>query len=1272
VASAFDIYAFGPGAASMTALLTAPNVEHVEVGTQFTIDPVDGALDVRSGSVAPAADAQLYLHAAAPSSFTLDVTLDLAALPANFSSVPQEHVYLGVFDPAGPVCALLVSKIGLAYAGSAHVTSNGDFVLDGPLQPLPNSQVLVQEGDVVTFRLAADSMTDVVYIYVTRASDVATLGHQLRYMMPVLPASTMAVVPPNETLLSVQGSSARPSFVRVLSLALGTGILIPNLPPHADGGNDQAVRTCSVVELDGTRSFDPEGAPLLYQWRLIDAPPGSQYLFEGLDGHTQPLAAPTGETDTLYSASLGAAHARDPMRPGDVLVVRGKPTTLAGVGTDATGFFAKVEGFVLPDNLTGAAFLLLRQRGLSRPTDGKPTFFPDVPGLFRFDLTVFDGSLYSPPAITVVNVTESPIPRGLIPDVRFLWNTLSDFWRLVEDTERIETFWSGLAQVAAAELLALWQIDYSKSLRDVPRTFQRRWLHYDLAMQESLPELTTLRATWSGLESLDFPTGGLGGTTGLHVDLLLGEATSPLRVPIGITGALTAGDVATSLRGALALQDARITVRVLTTRAGTLQRVRVDAPYPIAVAPSSYAPFFAPDAGNAMPTGSGAAVSARTYRVDRSLQGLDVREGDLLLLGDAAYRIARVVDDPRDPWPMQRITLLDAIPIPAIGTWRLPGMVVSPSLDFHQALITTGDHAYVEVLAPDDTAALIEVDALGACAAAPHSLAADLTRLGIYLAEAPAFRAFLARLLRRTYVPIDPLVVDVPFLQEKIRAADDSEVLRRNVDFFVTTYRGTPCLRFVTGDSPAPDVWEHSAPPARLWAEVTYLDNRPTVEANFGIPVGFTLDDLSALPSNVDYLSSVRGLWYAYFNGPTLYNLRVGVQILLGLPFAEEAGTIEEIRNDFSMTQGRILVRDVAANGIVRSYSYPHALDLETNPATGRPYKAGDAVAQFAPLTSGVEIVDYVKDPEWFRGYAQQGAFFEVEKFFTFLVRVDATAFNLAALLFVQTFILRVKPTYTFPLFVVRAAVNDTEVEVEDELALKAQLILDAGVCQDTAWGDTMFDQARPAGGGWKSQFDERPLALGPPSAFPTPSYPIAWGFDRAGTLCPDYDVVGKLSTTFAAASVPTFDSVFGFDRPVFTSAALFEIGQIVAIDAGPVGTVLFNAFTATTAGTFTELEMNVEPVPNARPNKLELIVEKNGSDVLTLPLPPNAHGFHRDVPVSLPYQAGDVFRIRIRPADPNAVSASWRMITVVLGHAVSWAFGTAVPAGSYYVYKDM
>ncbi|MDV7402570.1 hypothetical protein RZS08_64710, partial [Arthrospira platensis SPKY1] len=72
-------------------------------------------------------------------------------------------------------------------------------------------------------------------------------------------------------------------------------------------------------------------------------------------------------------------------------------------------------------------------------------------------------------------------------------------------------------------------------------------------------------------------------------------------------------------------------------------------------------------------------------------------------------------------------------------------------------------------------------------------------------------------------------------------------------------------------------------PPVGLWAEVTFFDNRPAIESNFGIPIGFTLENLASLANNgVDYLSAVRGLWYTYFNGPRVELLRIGTQILLG------------------------------------------------------------------------------------------------------------------------------------------------------------------------------------------------------------------------------------------------------------------------------------------------------------------------------------------------------------------------------------------------------
>lgn len=1175
----FDIYCFGP-CGPMSGILTHPEVTIVETATQFSIDMTTLDLVAESGGAASTNDGQLYLATTVPSKFTYEFTAFFRSLPANFGSLVTDHIFFGVSDASGPVVGLFFSGVGIAYTGSVHVAS-GTLSVDGPLQVLPNSAGLIDEGDYFTIRIACDGDSGVVYIYVTRTSELSTVGHQLRFIMPALRASDMAVSPIDQTMISVRGTAAAPSVVSLDNMCLGTGLLIPNIVPSADAGSDQAIQRCSIAQLDGSRSFDPEGAPLTYQWRLIDAPLTSQYFFHGLDGTTRPQMVPTGFTDRFYSAELGTLNGTDPLTSGEVIAIGSSVYIVDTVGTDGFGFYVRIQDFSLPDNLSNVGFKYLRQRGISGPDQEKPTFYPDVAGLYRFELVVFDGGLFSEPSFVVLNVTESPVARGVTPDIGFVWDYLSDFWRLVEDGERIETLWSGVAQVAAAELLTLWQIDYSKSLRDIQRSFQRRWLHYDFLMQESDPEGTTFRTLAGGLL-----------------------------------------------------------------------------------------------------TGSGTAINPRSYKVDVSLDSLGIQEGDYLVLDGVGYRIARVIDDPGDTERFQRLSLLDEVPIPASTSWTIPGQVKSTTLDFNAGLVTVGDHASVEIVETAmGTITTVSVPILGISSVLPGTLAIDPSGLLAYLAAPSSYSVFFKSVLRRKYLPLDPLVLDIPYLQEKIHAKDDTEVLRRNVDYFIESFRGAPCLRFVVGDDPAPDVWQHLEPPARMWAEVTYLDNRPTIEANFGIPAGFTLDDLAALPTHVDYLSSVRGLWYAYFNGPTLFNLKAGTQILLGLPYAEETGTIEEIRTDFSATQGRILVRDAGTRAIVRSYTYPVKLGLETNPDTGQAYKVGDTVAQFAPLVTGVEIHDSVKTPTWFRGYLEQGVFYEIEKFFKFLVRVDSTAFNLAALLFVQTFVRRIKPTYTFPLFVVLEQIGDTEISTSDATVYTGHLLLnDLGVTNGAFGMSTMIDEGHPAGGGWQSQLDtDSDPTTGPP-VYPT-SQLVLWGSDKNFTS-PEDAIVGSCSMVMPHNAPPTFssppissfpflDGIFRSDLPLYDTSdplgvLVFEDNHVWGIPAAPTGYTMQPTITAAAAGTYNYCQIDIAGDPGDGTTSYELVLVKNGVDQVAYSFNVGPGGVVTGFGVALTVAIGNTVGVRIRPAVSGVQRPYWHQVTVQLYNATSWALDTAMADGTY------
>ena len=1251
----------------------------------FTVDLVNH--DVIAFS-ADSVEAQFFVNVAIMQSYTLEFSLTFLDLPDSFVDADRK-IYVGAVNENGYSAGLMFSKVGLAYLGNPNTA----------FQVLPDSDSLVAEDTLYVGRIVVNAITQAVFIYFSTAEEASKYGPQLRYIMPLIPYS--GSIPAQEgTHVRALGTTAYPSRVALDSLCLSSQTLSANVPPVADAGTDQAVRNCAIIQLDGSKSFDPEGAPIIYQWRLIDGPVGSTFVFEGLDGATTPLSPPTGYTDKLYSSSFGGSSPI-PIAVADVLYIEGSAYDIIEVGTDRVGYFVRIQRHLLPDSWTGQPYKILKQHGLKDTTTVKPTFYPDLVGFWRFDLIVYDGSLYSAPSVTVVNVLQSMLPRGIIPDAKFFWNTLSDFWKLVEDPERIEVLWSAFIQIIATELYTLWQTEYCKSIRDIQKTFTRRWLHYDLLLREPFIDLVQTRVPMRGIDSVPMSSAGLM-LGGKSLRLILPDETV---IPITITGfgLVTPENLAKQIRDVLATADSRFDCQVVDQLSGPgTSVVRILAPFQFDILScDSPIPFSGSSANQPLVGTNGQILNARVYRLPVCASGL-IKEDDVLVTTDTLTgamvmaRISAVGDSYTDDHRFQRLLLKDDLPLSAGTDWFIPFRSTSPQLNFYRGLVTENDIAVVETIDNDfNDIVYHDVNCFGSHPSLPNSVIFFWDNLPLFLASPARYNVFFWGVYRRGYMPIESNIVDIPHLQRVINGPDEEEVLRRNVDYFIDTFRDQQCVQFVQS------IWDpdgHRYLLPRLWAEYNYLDNSDNIEANFGIPVDFTIDDWKKLPNTVDYLYAVRGLWYAYTNGPTLRNLRIGAQILLGLPFAEEAGTIVEIRSDFSPNYGRLLIQDTDNPEVIRSYPYPRVLELEENPLTKKPYVEGDVVAQFAPLVTGVEVDDYVKTPDWFKGMMSQGVLREVEKYNKFLVKIDGDVFNLSALVFSKEFIKKIKPTYTHPIFVVTKGREEVEaIDVTDAVSRTGYLHLESGalwrVPSDSSTGAddpdpspghletpgvhlriNPFDTTVPSPytdmygsqGNFSSHYmtaadtgDDRtqPLPISPNSDLFCP-------LGDQGPLSPEMAIVAVQSANLSDCPFPDHvaghmvaDSMYRADAGLYQqSYPILMFGQQFLLRVNDSWQVLGEPQTVTGDFVFStmEIEIHGKPIPDSV--EFEIGVFINDVITTTVAFTHDGGGQYAINDIMLDTVSSDVVTLKIRGAEKSR--PYWYAITVSLStiDPVGWA----------------
>jgi PKD domain len=1035
-------------------------------------------------------------------SWTLEVTFRPDQLPPDFSNLDIYRLFIGAYDMQGPGCGVAISRAGLAIMPAPT----------GSAFPIPGSQSLIPEGnDYYTIRIAVSAELDVTNIYVTKTSLIPIKGHQLRF-------TTNAIQSPPDSsdgvIIDPLGTGSIPVQITLQTVRFnGHAMMVPNQRPVAVPGPDQGVSIGATVRFDGSGSYDPEGSPLTYFWSLVDAPDGSQFKTTGTDGNTSPDFNNDGFTYFFDDPDIGgpsntgmfSADNAPVLQPGDTLIVGGQQYTVAvGVAGQipmwvrvptSTKWVRNIAGGgwidtriaiteeLLPDNLSNQPWIIYHSATFfDNQTHEIPEAIPDAPGLYEPQLVVNDGELDSIPEFALLNVAQTALTMGVIPDVSFIWRHLSNFWSLIEDRDKVETVWSGFAQAAANILMTAWQIDYNKSLKDIQRVFQRRWLEYSTFLSDD-PDSAKVRIVRGGIcsgfygpedvagKTLEFvfdngkiETVTFTGTPSIplstaemaaQVNEQLGFSTqgTPLAsVRYGRSGLdWLAFDYPTLLR--LTPNGTANSSLGFSTTAYTqndLQSIRVT--YASTPVISSFPPVPQVNIQIQENFEDTVNVAAGVPTYDLSYYGIGSED---LFIATVSYppsvppdRLALRIKNVGlssnyqavlgTPPRALGIVLSDPIPTeyvptsPSIGhlvmfhDWLIPSVVVSTVNDFTEQLISVGDLARFEVT-PIATGVptIVHCPVVGV---AHERLGFNPAPLLMYYNGRPQdFNTTFLGMSRLTNVPVDSLVVEIPRLQEVIK--DPPSFLTGNKDYIITEVDGQNTIQFTPGTYSIGD-----PPPDTLWAEITYLNNNPAIEGNFGTLVGLTAAEATGIAYDLDYLSAVRGLWFAYFGGPAIENIRIGIQILLGLPFAEEAGVVDSITPNFSATQGRIFLHDVSNPAIVRGYFYPttHSLGLAINQETGKTIAVNDKIDQFAPLSTGVEVLDWVKGAEW--GAAYGAMFSEVEKFFRFAVRLNVDAFSLANIDYAIKFVQQIKPHYTYPTFIVLKNIdNDTKIDVVDQ-----------------------------------------------------------------------------------------------------------------------------------------------------------------------------------------------------------------------------------------------
>lgn len=231
-----------------------------------------------------------------------------------------------------------------------------------------------------------------------------------------------------------------------------------------------------------------------------------------------------------------------------------------------------------------------------------------------------------------------------------------------------------------------------------------------------------------------------------------------------------------------------------------------------------------------------------------------------------------------------------------------------------------------------------------------------------------------------------------------------------------------------------------------IWA-TDYQVDEGQLEHLFGYLV-----DMTPEKSIGRYKDFLKGLYFLYGHGPNIQYIEQGLNLALGLPYARQTEKVLSVIQD--RVNGHWIV--VTAS---QYYDIPYGFrpDIEV----------GDVIQAGQQLASWIEVRDYQKDGDWWiNSFIPKQLLNNTElppailgnvtdrlmrthlKNHTFQVLFKQAGVSLDAYQTVREIVDRVKPSYTFPIFVWQAPVGDEIIDMQENFSYRLDVAIDDNLGQ--------------------------------------------------------------------------------------------------------------------------------------------------------------------------------------------------------------------------------